>query len=556
VEKGPVITDIVWERVFLHFALEGQERRAVCLAKPPDMSRDGAAMLREESAPASAAAPESAEASFRCINMAAAKGRSFLENGKWLPGSFSDEGGFAPCTLAPGLALRLDGLARVFRYSGPQAYTVSFEPYAAGGGEVGVYIDSRFMREDRRWKRRRFQPEMASGESPLRQLLYLIYRRCLNALYRPVAFALPKNGGRILFISDDAGSFRAGQEAGNIGAIIRRLRERSLDGRLHVSHSVMESGGDLRNAFLWARTALQIAASDVVVLDGYTPVLGSLKLDRRTRLVQVWHSGLGFKAVGYCRFGKQGSPHPYECCHRQYDCAICDSPELAKVYEEVFGIEPEAVIPTGLPRMEWPSDPARAAATREAFFSEYPGLRGKKLILFAPTYRGNGRKDAYYDYTAIDFGRLRGYCGEARAILVRMHHFIGESPPIAGCSPEILDFSGYPDISVLYQACDILITDYSSAYYEFAATGKPILFYTYDRIAYQATRGTHQDIKSTAPGKVCDTFDGLMAALEGEDFEQEKTLEFRERHFGAQARDGADRVIDEIILREAKAKEK
>ena len=74
-----------------------------------------------------------------------------------------------------------------------------------------------------------------------------------------------------------------------------------------------------------------------------------------------------------------------------------------------------------------------------------------------------------------------------------------------------------------------------------------MLFYTYDREIYELTRGVHRSVKDNAPGKVCDTFDELMYALENETYDFEKSVQFVKDQFGDYDGKAADRTIDLIL---------
>ena len=132
-----------------------------------------------------------------------------------------------------------------------------------------------------------------------------------------------------------------------------------------------------------------------------------------------------------------------------------------------------------------------------------------------------------------------------------MHPFVKKLPKIPeALQDRILEFSSFPDINKLYYVTDLLITDYSSNYFEYALLQRPVVFYTYDREFYELTRGVHRSILESAPGKVCDTFDQLMECLEHRDFELEKIIQFAKDNFGGYRGDASDRVIDEILLQE------
>ena len=95
----------------------------------------------------------------------------------------------------------------------------------------------------------------------------------------------------------------------------------------------------------------------------------------------------------------------------------------------------------------------------------------------------------------------------------------------------------------------MLITDYSSNYYEYALLKKPVIFYTYDREKYELLLGVHRSVKEHAPGKICDSFEELMKALYEKDYEYEKIEKFVEDNFGEYDGQACDRIIDQIILK-------
>ena len=95
---------------------------------------------------------------------------------------------------------------------------------------------------------------------------------------------------------------------------------------------------------------------------------------------------------------------------------------------------------------------------------------------------------------------------------------------------------------------DVLITDYSSNYFEYSLLKRPIIFFTPDREIYELSRGVHRSVKEHAPGKVCDTFEEMMDALRTGDYEIEKVYKFVEENFGEYDGNAADRAIDYILL--------
>ena len=266
--------------------------------------------------------------------------------------------------------------------------------------------------------------------------------------------------------------------------------------------------GQNNSAANWFRTIRLLARQDVIFVDDYAPVFGFLDLSPHTRLVQVWHAGEGFKSVGYCRFGLSNSPYPTGSCHRKYDYVVTASERHSRLYSEVFGQPMDHMLPLGMARLDGFLDEDVIKEKTDEFYAEHPEVKGKKLILFCPTFRGPVQKKAYFNYEKLDLARIYEFCGDEYIWAFKMHPFVKKKPPIPEeYSDRIIDLTPSKNINDLYYVTDIMITDYSSAYFEYALLQKPVLFYTYDRENYEITRGVHKPILETAPGKVCDTFD-------------------------------------------------
>ena len=175
--------------------------------------------------------------------------------------------------------------------------------------------------------------------------------------------------------------------------------------------------------------------------------------------------------------------------------------------------------------------------------------------MFAPTFRGQGTRTARYDYARLDLAKLYQVCGRDTVILFRTHHYVTARIAIPiELSDRIYDVSDYSDIHGLLHCADMLITDYSSIVYEYSLLDRPMLFFAYDLDAYEATRGFHHSFKDTAPGKICRTVDDLVTAIRDEDYEMWKIERFRRDNVDVLDGTAADRVIDELILTDPRAR--
>jgi CDP-ribitol ribitolphosphotransferase len=299
----------------------------------------------------------------------------------------------------------------------------------------------------------------------------------------------------------------------------------------------------------WFTVIEKLAMSDIVVVDDHAPILDWMNLDEDTKVIQLWHAGAGFKSSGYSRWGHEGCPAPYSA-HRQYNFGIAGSKNIAPFFSEVWGINDEQVLPTGMPRMDEFLDESHRKTKTEELYRKFPMCRDKKVILFAPTYRGRNKKTAHYPYELIDFDKLYEICkNDDYVVLFKMHPWVAQAVPIPKKYKDLfVDVNKYPNINDLFYFTDLLITDYSSNIFEYSLMGNPMLFFAFDKIQYSFSRGFHRAYEESAPGKVCYTFEELLTAIKEKDFEEEKVAQYVEHHFDYIDSHASDRVIDWLIL--------
>lgn len=348
----------------------------------------------------------------------------------------------------------------------------------------------------------------------------------------------------ILFLSDQNDYM-----ALNMQALYRRMQERGLDREYHVYFFLKKMTISLHKLLTRLKHDYYVGKCATIIVDDHVPLFDRYKIDPNdTKLIQIWHAGAGFKGVGFSRWG-HGGPGTYSA-HRQYTYSISPSSGISEFFSEQFGITNEQVIPTGMPRMDEYISPEHRAQTTQMLYRDYPMLKDKFVVLFAPTYRGKGRKTAFYPYDRIDFDEFYRYCMDKNAvILFKMHPWCNDSVPIPSkYADRMIDMSGYFNINDLFYVTDLLITDYSSSMYEFMLMKKPMLFYAFDRVQYSNSRGFHRDYESNILGKCCDTFAELIKAMREEDYEFEKVEANLPIYFDRVDSNSSDRVIDWLIL--------
>lgn len=346
----------------------------------------------------------------------------------------------------------------------------------------------------------------------------------------------------ILFMTEQSDKI-----ASNLLAVSEQMKKRGLDKEFNILYSARPAAAETQDKKSWFRLLKMLAQSDMVFLDDHAPVLDWLQLRADTTVIQLWHAGAGFKSSGYSRWGHLGCPSPVSC-HRQYSYGIAGSKNIAHFFSEVWGINDERVLPTGMPRMDEYLDEEHIRTKKEELYNEFPFSKDKKVIMFAPTYRGKNKKEAYYPYELIDFDKLYEVCGDEYVVMFKMHPWVSSEVPIPEkYRDKFYDVGRYPNINDLFYVTELLITDYSSNIFEYSLMRKPMLFFAFDKIEYSFSRGFHRAYEESAPGKVCYEFSEVLKAIEEKDFEYEKVEQYVEHHFDYIDSNASDRVIDWII---------
>lgn len=139
---------------------------------------------------------------------------------------------------------------------------------------------------------------------------------------------------------------------------------------------------------------------------------------------------------------------------------------------------------------------------------------GKKLLLYAPTFRDNQTKGDVFTYQCpLDFHSLCNTLGEEWIILFRAHYLVANQFDFSAYAGRVADVSGVDDVNELYVISDGLLTDYSSVFFDYANLKRPILFYMYDLAEYRDSIRNFYVSLEDLPGPVTETQAALEQAI-------------------------------------------
>lgn len=295
--------------------------------------------------------------------------------------------------------------------------------------------------------------------------------------------------------------------------------------------------------------AYHLATAKVILLDDVYNMIYFLKLRKNVELVQLWHAVGAFKTFGYSRVGRPGGPSLKSVAHRNYTKAIVSSKSIARHYAEGFGISEDKIVATGVPRTDVFFQPEYRKDAVEKVYRSFPQLIHKRVILYAPTFRGHGATSAYFPADVLDLNRLaQEVLTDGCILLVKQHPFIKQPLQIPNSLREVIfDVTTYPDVNDLLFITDLLITDYSSVCFEAALLKIPMLFYAFDLEEYVSSRDFYYSYETFVPGTIVRNMQELITAIENHNFDFEKQEAFVKHFFDATDGRSTERVVDMLL---------
>ena len=180
-------------------------------------------------------------------------------------------------------------------------------------------------------------------------------------------------------------------------------------------------------------------------------------------------------------------------------------------------------------------------------------IKNKKIILYAPTYRANQHQSGvgYVYKEEADFTKMREKLGDEYIILFRPHYFIANVFDFEKYKEFVYNVSDVDDINELYIISDILITDYSSVFFDYANLKRPMIFYMYDLEYYRdKSNGFYIDVEKELPGKIVKTDDDLIEEIirVGKEFEYDVKYEkFNKKYNYLDDGNASKRVVEVVI---------
>lgn len=297
-----------------------------------------------------------------------------------------------------------------------------------------------------------------------------------------------------------------------------------------------------------------LATAKYVFANEASNVLSCVPKRSETIVTQTWHGCGAFKKFGFSTaekiFGgsyKEQLKYPF---YKNYDYVTISSPEVAWAYEEAMHLQetPEIIKPIGSSRTDVFYDQEFIGKAYEKLYQEFPQAKGKKVILYAPTFRGRVANGQAPD--KLDIPLMMKELGEDYVLLTKHHPLVRVLPQIPKeCSAFAKDVTNSMAIDDLLCVSDICISDYSSLIFEYSIFEKPMIFFAYDRSDYDDWRGFYYNYDEMTPGPICTENEEMIDYIKNVDtrFNRQEVIDFKYKFMRACDGHATERILNLVL---------
>jgi CDP-ribitol ribitolphosphotransferase len=363
--------------------------------------------------------------------------------------------------------------------------------------------------------------------------------RAFLLLVRLIAARLPTHPERVVLATA-----RVSELDGNLLYIHRALRASRPDVDVVLLLEPYSYGlrGKLAYLARLIRGMYHLQTSGLFVVDNaYLPIHVAPHRPMTT-VVQVWHAAGALKRFGLDTAAPLTEPER-TFLHRYYDAVVVGGEWTRAPYAAALRTPIERVLALGSPRTDFFFDETAMAAARARVLRAHPTLEGRRIVLYAPTFRGRG--EGKRAAPGMDAVKLRASLPADHALVLKTHPNLDPAATPTDGYDVIAD--PIQDINDLLALADILITDYSSSIVEFALLRRPIILLVGDLAEYEIDPGLYLDYRTEMIGTQVTDTDGIIEAITTGAFDLSGYDAFIERQLGASGGGASGRFVERFL---------
>lgn len=385
--------------------------------------------------------------------------------------------------------------------------------------------------------------------SPVFKVYRKIYKPVVLHFFYPVAykfFTLTKkvNPKKVVFIEA-----RFDKITDTFQLIYNRMEKEGYE--IHECFLLNTKPGKLAYTKRSLHMLKEISDAHYIFLNDACNVTSCISLRKGSSIFQVWHACGAFKKFGMSTadliFGDNRKNQEKFPNYRNLAYVTVSSPEISWAYEEAMNLKntDTQIVATGISRTDVFYDKNFIESAAEAVYSVCPKARSKKIILYAPTFRGRVAKAQTPD--CLDIAAMKKALGDEYFLLLKHHPFVKKRPEIPeDCQDFAMDVTKELDIDKLLCVSDVCISDYSSLIFEYSLFERPMIFFAYDLDEYFDWRGFYYNYDDLTPGPIVKTTEEIIDYIQNLDtrFNPSQVHAFREKFMSACDGHATDRILE------------
>lgn len=276
-----------------------------------------------------------------------------------------------------------------------------------------------------------------------------------------------------------------------------------------------------------------------------------------TRVVQLWHACGAFKKWGYSTadlaWGSDRRILDKFPIHNTYTDVCVSAEKIIPYYAEAFNCSESIIKPLGVPRTDVYFDADFVSSAREELINKFPQIGERRIILYAPTFRGNSTIKSYMDLK-LDISRMMDELSDEYVLLYKLHPQTARAFKLSEEEKEkykdfVFDISHGVRVDTALCAADVLISDYSSVIFEYSLLSRPMIFFAYDLEEYDATRSFYNKYEDFVPGPIVRDTEGIIECVKAcrDGADEDMLRRFRQDYMSACDGHSTERIADTFI---------
>ncbi len=280
----------------------------------------------------------------------------------------------------------------------------------------------------------------------------------------------------------------------------------------------------------------KLAKAKYVFISDGSNIVAALKLRRGTTLVQTWHGCGALKKFGNDVAGSK-------VCFANEDIVTVSSEAAVPAFAGAMGLREDVICPIGVPHTDLYFSKSFRKHCKE-LKEEFLAGRNKKLVLYAPTFRGdvNAPKDA----SGLNLDIMYKHLNQEYIVISKLHPLLRPVKRSYRHRDFYYDVGSVWSIEEALMVCDILVTDYSSIIFDYSLLNKPAIFYAYDREEYEKEVGFYLDYGKAMPGKICTSTMDVIKEIKNGSYDVADMRAFKEKYMSACDGHSSERLVEKL----------